>query len=343
LQAKKYLFPRTIGIVFNLKKKIRVDDSCEEYDEIETIEALAHEIKKLGFRPLLIEQGHNISRDLLRVRPDFVFNVAEGIGTGRWRESQVPSVLESLGIPYSGSDPLSLGITLDKYLTSFILKASGVAVPLAFTVKDGNEVLSLRNIFAKKKIYIVKPRWEGSSKGIFSHSVVSSFYEPQNQVQHIFSKYKQPALVEEFLRGDEITVAVYGNHKPRILGMMRIVPREKTNLFLYSQENKREWETRITYEPQSCIAGSLQDAITRTAIGAFTILELRDIARIDFRLNHQNIPYIIDVNPLPGLSPSYSDLPIICKLQGKSYSYLIRIILREALKRYGFMLSQHSP
>ncbi|MEI8350152.1 MAG: ATP-grasp domain-containing protein [Candidatus Omnitrophota bacterium] len=338
MQAAKYLFPRTIGIVFNLKKKGAADDSCEEYDEFETIEALAGEIKKLGFSPLLIEQGHNLSQHLLKVRPDFVLNIAEGIGTGRSRESQVPSILESLGIPYSGSDPISLGVALDKYLTSFILKAAGVAVPLAYTINNIAAAVSLKSLFAKKKLYIVKPRWEGSSKGIFLHSVVSSFEAFRKQAQHIFSAYKQPVLVEEFLEGSEITVAVCGNRKPRLLGMMRIMPRQETKCFLYSQENKREWKTRIIYEPQSSIVSGLKRAVAETAMRAFTVLELRDIARIDFRLNSKGVAHIIDINPLPGLSPLYSDLPIMCKLQGRSYSSLIRVILQEAFRRYGFVL-----
>jgi len=335
LQAVKYLFFRSIGIIFNLKKKGVADDSCEEYDDLATIEALSAEIKKLGFKPLLIEQDYKLYRRLLKTRPDFVLNIAEGLGVGRFRESQVPAILESLGIPYSGSDPIALGIALDKYLTNVLLKNSGIAVPAAYTIGNLAEAASLRPLFTGKKLYIVKPRWEGSSKGIFLHSLVSSFAAFKKQAQYILAAYRQPALLEEFLPGDEITAAVYGNGKPQLLGMMRITPRRKTKFFLYSQENKRDWKTKIIYEPSRAINVHDRCAVKEAAVGAFNALGLRDIARIDFRLDRHGIAHVIDVNPLPGLSPAYSDLPIMCALQNKSYAFLIRLILQQAFRRYG--------
>ena len=325
---------KTIAIVFNLKKKNAKDDSFAEYDEIETIDALCNELKAFAASVVRIEQTPNIIKDIIKAKPDFVFNIAEGINSGRARESQVPSILESLNIPYSGSDPVTLGIALDKYLTNIVLKSAGVPVPFAFAVKDEADFCSHRNIFKNKKNFILKPCWEGSSKGIFLDSVVCDFKGFKKKALYIISKYKQPALVEEFLEKDEITVGVCGNKHPFLLGMMRIVPVDKGNkLFLYSQENKRDWQTKIRYESKSAINKKIQKLVEEYAIKAFTALELRDIARIDFRLDKFNIPRVIDVNPLPGLSPVYSDLPIVCKLENKNYSYLVRTIILEALKR----------
>ncbi len=328
---------KKIAVIFNLKKDGVTDDSCEEYDEIETIDALNKELKSFIPSVFCIEQSRNLTKDILKIKPDFVFNLAEGIGQSRARESQVPCILESLNIPYSGSDPVTLGLTLDKYLTNIILRESGIPVPLAFTAENNLQLTCLRNIFSKNKLFIVKPRWEGSSRGIFLNSVVGNFTELKKMAGFIFRKYKQPALVEEFLKNDEITAGVCGNHSPFILGMMRVAEKNKSGRpFLYSQENKRNWEEKIRYDPPGLIDKNIRKAIEKYCINAFRALELRDIARIDFRLDNANIPRIIDVNPLPGLSPYYSDLPIICKLNGKGYGYLIKTILNEALKRNGF-------
>ncbi|MFA6282037.1 MAG: D-alanine--D-alanine ligase, partial [Candidatus Omnitrophota bacterium] len=281
-----------------------------------------------------IEQTPRIIKNLLKAKPDFVFNIAEGINSYRARESQVPSILESLNIPYLGSDPIALGIALDKYLTNIVLKSAGIPVPFAFVVKGEKDLQPCKKFFKKKRLFIVKPCWEGSSKGIFLDSVVCDFRSLESKALYIISKYKQPALIEEFLERDEITAGVCGNKPPYLLGMMRIVPVDKdVKLFLYSQENKRDWQTKIRYEPKCAIDKKIQKFVEEYAIGAFRALELRDIARIDFRLDKFNIPRVIDVNPLPGLSPAYSDLPIICKLENKNYSYLVRRIMVEALKR----------
>lgn len=330
----KFAFIRKIAIVFNLKKKGITDDSCEEYDDVETINALEIELKNAGLSVFRIEQSKNIFRDLLKAKPDFVFNIAEGIGVTRARESQIPCIFESLKIPYSGSDPITLGITLDKYLTNIILNLNNIPVPKAFIARNNLEIRQYKYLFKTKKLFIIKPRWEGSSRGIFLNSVVNDFNGFKRQANFILVKYKQPVLIEEFLEKEEITVGVCGNDNPFILGMMRITAKQLSEkYFLYSQENKRLWEERIKYEPASAINKSIRKRIEKYAIESFKTLELRDIARIDFRLDREGNPKIIDVNPLPGLSPYYSDLPIICKLKGKNYGYLIRTILNETLKR----------
>ncbi|MFH1878965.1 MAG: ATP-grasp domain-containing protein [Candidatus Omnitrophota bacterium] len=328
-----------ICVVYNLKDKSKPDDSQEEYDEIETIEGLKEEIEKNGFSVSLLEQDHDFLKKMNEIAPDFVFNIAEGKGATRSRESQVPCMLESLNIPYSGSDPVALGITLDKYMTNIVLKAAGIPVPDAFMARNTMEIKPLRDIFEGNGAFIIKPRWEGSSKGIFSDSLVGDFEALERKAEKLFTFYSQPVIIEEFLEKDEITAGVYGNSEPRILGMMKIVPREKeSSFFIYSIENKRDWERKIKYESAESIPLETQAMIKEYAARAFRALELRDVARIDFRLDKNSIPKIIDINPLPGLSPRYSDLIIMYRLGGGEYPSLINKILTAALTRNGFEL-----
>lgn len=332
----------TIAIVFNLKSGKKNGDAEEEYDEIETIEVLKREIENFGFEVRLIEQTPDFATVIRSQKIDFVLNLAEGIGGGRNRESEVPSVLESLGIPYSGSDPLSLNITLDKYRTNQILKSSGVPVPEQYLIFRKEEIGDVRGIFDGKRRFIVKPRWEGSSKGIFLNSVVDNFNDLKKMSLMLFDRYSQPVIVEEFLENEEITAGVSGNRNCLcLLGMIKISPKEGIQKqFVYSIENKRDWQKKIRYEGIDAISTELQVKVHDYALEAFLALELRDIARIDFRVDSEGIPKIIDVNPLPGLSPLYSDLPILYSLNGGNYTDLIKIILQQSFKRCGFTWAQ---
>jgi D-alanine-D-alanine ligase len=323
-----------VGITYNLKDKTRIDDLHEEYDEIETIEAIGSELREMGFSVVFIEQTLEITSELLRVKPDMVFNISEGIGKTRSRESQVPCVLESLGIPYTGSDPLSLGVTLDKYLTNTVLEKEGIPVPRAFTASNQEETKKISLAIRGEGKWIVKPRWEGSSKGIFDDSLVSSGDELIFKSSALMRRYEQPVVVEEYLPGDEITAAVLGNANPEVFGMMRISPKDNISDFIYSIEQKRSWREKIVYEGENVLGLDVTGRIREYAVRAFRALSLRDVARIDFRVDSEGMPKIIDVNPLPGLSPAYSDLVIMCGLSGKSYTELIRGIMSNALDRY---------
>lgn len=331
----------SVAIVFNLKKK-NIDNSLEkdtqeEYDEIETIEALKTEIERFGFNVIPIEQTPDFADVIRHQNVDFVLNLAEGIGMSRNRESQVPAILEMLGIPYSGSDPLALGITLDKFQTNQILKNAKIPVPKQYVVSKESDIDRLSNIFDDTSVFIVKPRWEGSSKGIFLNSVVDNFQDLKQRALFLLARYEQPAVVEEYLENEEITAGVCGNGETaHLAGMMKIVPRNATReKFIYSIENKRDWRAKVRYESCDTISPKTRESISDYALKAFFALELRDIARIDFRLDKNNIPNIIDVNPLPGLSPVYSDLPILYSINGKNYAELVKLILRESFKRCG--------
>ena len=320
------------GICFNLKRNTS-NDVDEEYDEIETIEFLKERLEYLGFEVLLAEQDENLFEKLHAHALDFVLNIAEGKGKTRSRESQVPCILEWLNIPYYGSDPASLAITLDKWLTYVLLKNSSIPVPRMFKVEDMRQMQDMSIPLDGCK-YIVKPRWEGSSKGIFNDSVVTSIAKCRDKVSYIINTYNQPALVEEFVEQDEITVGVCGNEELEILGMMKISQYEAVETFVYSIENKRDWQEKIKYElAEGNVRERTVTLLRQYAMAAFNVLGLRDVARIDFRVDSAGIPKIIDVNPLPGLSPKYSDLMLMSKLHSNKFVDVIDKIIAISLKR----------
>ena len=328
---------RRIGITFNLKKKDLLpgepDDRYEEYDCLETIETLEREIDRLGFETLRYEQDDSFLERISQNPPDFVLNIAEGRGTTRGRESQVPSVLESLGIPFSGSDSIAIAITLDKWLTHHVLVGGGASVPDLFMFSAEEDFSGAMSIFQKHREYIVKPRWEGSSKGVFPDSVVDNPVDLAEKVRRIWKNYQQPALVEEYLPGTEVTVGVMGNRNPVVIGMMSIDLKTEKGKAVYSLEHKRDWEEKVHYLGPESIDPHTREEVESEALKVFRVLELRDVARVDFRLDNAGVPKAIDINPLPGISEAYSDLPILYRLSGGDYPSLLKGILKEAFQR----------
>lgn len=329
-----------VSVIYNLKKTAGTDepdDKYEEYDPLSTVEAVADAIASLGFRVSLCEQDDQFAFRLGKQVPEFAANIAEGRGCARGREAQVPCALESASIPFWGSDAVSMAVALDKLLTGRTLAGEGVPVPFFTSFRTDQDFVKIPALFDKHSRFVVKPRYEGSSKGIFSDSVVRSPHEMEEKIRRVWSRYYQPALVEEYLSGDEFTVGVIGNGHPSLAGMMRIAPLQPREEFLYSLEEKRNYLDQIRYDGPETISPALKDHLGRSAIAAFRALELRDMARIDFRLDTNGIPRVIDINPLPGLSPLYSDLPILHRLSGGTYSGLIRSILESAFRRNGLV------
>ncbi len=326
-----------VGIAYNLRRQAEVgqpDDLYEEYDCMDTVRSISGEIERYGFETCMLEQDENFLEKIFQNKPGFVFNIAEGVGGTRGREAQIPSILESIGIPYSGSDGVSLSITLDKYLTHKILSSSNIRVPAFYHFAAEEDFENSEEIFDYHELCIVKPRWEGSSKGVFKDSIAQTHEEMKDKVRRIWKMYKEPAIVEEYLPGDEITVGIMGNGTQKVLGMMRIVPLHKEEgHFLYSLQHKREWEELIKYQGPETIPDHVRKALSDAAKKTFKVMDLRDVARIDFRLDTNGIPRVIDVNPLPGLSPRYSDLIILHRLSGGEYKEIIRGILKESFHR----------
>jgi D-alanine-D-alanine ligase len=325
-----------IGITFDLKGDVPAgvdapDDFQEEFDSPITIEGIASVLRKLGHEVILLGDGPDLLRRLLDTSVDFVFNIAEGHGTSRSREARVPAVLELLGLPYTGSDPLTLAVTLDKDCARRLVASHGGIVPGGELFPVDADLTAAR---ARKQLpypMIVKPAWEGSSKGIRGKCVVDTPDELADALEARRDQ-RQPLLAEEFIVGEELTVGVLGNDPPKVIGVLRVVPTKPTERFVYSLEVKRDWEDTIRYECPPQLPTAHVRAVEAAALHAYRVLGCRDISRIDFRLR-DGVPYFIEVNPLPGLNPETSDLVILARKAGMGYEELIGGILDAARKR----------
>jgi D-alanine-D-alanine ligase len=328
-----------IGITCDLKTDALVashlpDDHLEEFDSPVTVDGIAAVLRGLGHTVEILDDGRPLLQRLLTDPPDFVFNFAEGHGVARSREARVPAVLEMLGIPYSGSDPLTLAVTLDKDCARRLVQSHGVAVPGGVICERDDDVAE-RMVRAKlaPPPWIVKPAWEGSSKGIRGKCVADSTDEVAAAVRRLRADYAQPVLVEEYIAGDELTVGMIGNDPPQIVGVMEVTPRQSTARFVYSLEVKRDFRRQVRYDCPARLPPNGLAAVEQAARTAFSALGCRDVARVDFRFR-DGIPYFLEVNPLPGLNPETSDLVILAGLAGWSYERLISGILEAALSRH---------
>ncbi len=330
-----------IGIAFDLAPVDRWDDGpddrFEEFDKPQTIEAIASVLRVEGHEVVLLGDGPEFLRRVLDDPPDFVWNMAEGQGVGRAREARVPAVLEMLGIPYSGSDPLTLAATLDKDVAKRLVRSAGIAVPEGCTIapEAAPEAAIARLARSVGYPWIVKPALEGSSKGIRSNAVVDSADEACAIVRRLADDYAQPVLVEEYIEGDEVTVGLIGQApSTACLGTMRVVSKKARTRFVYSLEIKREWADGVIYETPAPLADDVAKRVRDAALLAYETLGCRDLARIDFRVRDGR-PYFLEANPLPGLAPGWSDLVILARGYGIDHAELIRIILKAALARIG--------
>jgi D-alanine-D-alanine ligase len=311
------------------------DDLFEEYDPPATVASIEEAIVACGHQVVRLGGGREFLERVLRERVDFVFNIAEGRGTYRSREGQVPSVLEMLGVPYSFSDPLTLSISLDKPLTKRMVAAAGVAVAPDWVVGSAEELDRIARLPDLPYPLFAKPAFEGSSKGIRSTSKIPDAPALRAVVGAMLKDYRQPVLVEGFVEGDEVTVGVLGNGAPQVLGSMRARPKKGPDPgFVYSIEVKRDWENQVAYDVPAPLKESVRERLHADAVKAFQAIACRDLARVDFRIRG-DVPVFLEINPLPGLSPAYGDLPLLSKGMGLSYHGLMGRILATAFARCG--------
>ncbi len=319
-----------IGFTFNMK---RVDskgsDAEAEYDPPETIDAIKAALESLGHDVTALEANSELPGKLMESGVDLVFNIAEGLA-GRNREAAVPALCELCGIPYTGSDSATLAVALDKALTKRILKQHGILTPEFQVMVSGREKLSPTLRFP----LIVKPNAEGSSKGVAQNSVVDDEAALRAAVKELIERYRQPALVEEYIAGREFTVGLLGDKRPRVLPPMEVVFHDTANERpVYDYEIKQEWEKHVHYDCPAKLSPAELRAIERAARETFLALDCRDVARVDLRMNGKGEVYVLEVNPLPGLTPGYSDLVLITQAAGIEYRTLIAEILAGGLKR----------
>jgi D-alanine-D-alanine ligase len=321
-----------IGFTYNMKRvsaKEGGDDSEAEYDSPETIAAISDAIAHHGHAVVHLEATPDLPARLAEADVDLVFNIAEGL-VGRNREAQVPALCELLGIPYTGSDSATLAIALDKSLAKKVLKQHDILTPEFQLFETGRERLNPALEFP----VIVKPNAEGSSKGITGNSVFDDEAGMRAAVKALIEKYRQPALVEEYILGREFTVGLIGERRPRVLPPMEIIFKDKgKERPVYDFEVKQEWQKHVEYLCPAPLSPAELRAIQKAARDTFEALDCRDFARIDMRMNAQGQVYVFEVNPLPGLTPDYSDLVLISKGAGMDYRTLIGEILAGGLKR----------
>jgi len=334
-----------IGLSYDLKDAVPLEpaspeDALEEYDSLETVELISKAIESGGHVVTKLGGGRDFLINIMQENVDLVFNIAEGLGNYRSREAQVPSVLEMLGIPYSGSDPQCLTICLDKPLTKKLVAAAGIHTPRWCVISDPKQLSKASSWESFPFPVVIKPACEGSSKGIRNGSLVSSPSEVAEVISRLLLYYQQPLMVEEFISGDEVTVGIVGNSPSRVLGMMRVLPRKKVEHFVYSLEVKRDWQNLVDYECPVRLEPEIMEKIIESSLKAFEVLGCRDFARLDFRISSRGEPYFIEINPLPGLG-THSDLVIMALKLGWRYEALIGTILDAALRRYPqFILSE---
>jgi D-alanine-D-alanine ligase len=308
-------------------------DRWAELDSERTVESIAAALRQAGHKVTFLEGDESLYRRLQRGHFDIAFNICEG-HRGDSRESHVPAILETLGIPYTGSKVLSLALTLDKPMAKRILAFHGLPTPAFQVFDDPGGTLDPGLTYPM----FVKPMGEGTGMGINGNSVVRNEGGLRSQLRWLIDTYQQAALVEEFIEGREITVGVLGNERLHVLpplevDLSRCPPEERG---IYTGRIKSELPELPFYVCPTALTEAQEEELQGLAAAAFRALNCLDVARVDFKLdaNHAEKPYILEVNPLPGLSPGVSDLVFEAEAGGMTHSELINAILDAALERY---------
>lgn len=336
-KVSKRLRTRTprIGLVYNLKRRHHDDPNYEEeaeFDSQETVDHLSNTIRKLGGEVYPIEATKTLAEELKDSRIDIVFNIAEGMRR-RSREAQVPAICDLLGIEHTGSDATCLAITLDKAITKKLLIQDGLLTP-GYRLYHGEKKVDPGLKFP----VIAKPNYEGTSKGIHQNCVASNAEELDRMAKELWDVFRTPILCEEYVEGREFTIGILGSSTLKTLGPLEIVFQPAAGQFpVYSFEAKTapvEDNPLFRVDCPVSLGKTLDRKISAMAKHAFRSVGCRDVARIDFRVTAKGEVYFIEVNPLPGLSPGFSDLAILAERSGLGYTNLIRRILSPAMGRW---------
>jgi len=341
-----------VALVCNLKVNVSVGvdappDALAEYDSLETVAALQEALLAWGHEVVLLEADETLVDTVRRTAPDICFNIAEGL-RGDARESQVPALLEMLGIPYTGSKVLAQAVSLDKGMAKHVWRDAGLPTPPFQVVRQTDERLDAALTFP----LFVKPVHEGTGMGINDRSIVDGESRLRQQIRWVIQTYRQPALVEGYLPGREFTVGLIGN--ARLSGEGRrhgLYDERGFHLFPVLEIDAAVGAGRGVYNTASksydpgedgaprylCpadIPATLEGELKRLTVAAFEAVGALDVGRVDFRLGRDGQPYLLEINTLPGLNPRVSDLCIMAQAEGFEYSDLINEILDLALDRY---------
>jgi D-alanine-D-alanine ligase len=321
-----------VGLTYDLRDEYLAqgygEEETAEFDKPDTIDGIEKALRRLGFKTDRIGHVKSLMARVLKGdRWDLVFNIAEGI-QGVTRESQVPAVLEIYGIPYTFSDSLVLALALNKTLTKRVLQTAGVNTPAFVEVRTPADVDAVRLPFP----LFAKPVAEGTGKGITNASRIADRTQLRSVCRRLLRKFNQPVLVETYLPGDEYTVGILGTGKDaRVAGVMAVQYRGGTDA-IYSYSTKKNYEDLVDY---TLAKPRVAKACGDLALKAWNALGCVDGGRVDIRYDNAGKPSFIEVNPLAGLNPVHSDLPILCRLNGLDFQGLIAAIMKSALKRHG--------
>jgi len=323
-----------VGITFDLRRQYLergfTEEETAEFDSEATINFLEETIGALGHRVTRIGNIYELTNRLAAgERWDLVFNVAEGL-YGRSREAQVPAILEAYNILYTFSDPLTLALSLDKAAAKSVMRDAGIPTPDFFLIKNLSDLDSLPG----KLEYplFIKPVAEGTGKGVTPESIVKGPGEIESHAAALLQRHKQPVLVETYLPGKEFTVGILGTDgKARAVGVLEVELLETAEPLVYSYINKELCEEKVLYKLVTD-EETIREC-SELALRSYLELGCRDAGRVDLKTGADGKLYFLEINPLAGLHPTHSDLPIVCSKVGITYPALISGIIDSAMER----------
>ncbi|RJR50845.1 MAG: D-alanine--D-alanine ligase [Desulfobacteraceae bacterium] len=322
-----------VGITYDLRKEYLALGMCEEetaeFDKPETIDAVAAALKQLGYAPEKIGNIRALAERLVAGdRWDLVFNIAEGL-RGFGREAQVPALLDAYDIPYTFSDPLVLALTLHKGMTKRVIRDLGIPTPDFAVVEEEAEAGKVDLPFP----LFAKPVAEGTGKGISGSSKIESRAELVRLCGVLLREFRQPVLIETYLPGREFTVGITGTGKEaRALAVIEVILKGEAESHAYSYVNKQRFEELVEYR---LVKDGMAEKAAEVALAAYKGLGCADAGRVDLRADRNGLPQFMEINPLAGLHPEDSDLPILNRLAGFTYLDLIGKIVASARARVG--------
>ena len=334
-----------VGITYDLRDDYLAmglsDEETAEFDRIDTIEAIESALQGLSFET---DRIGNIRRLTSRLasgdRWDMVFNIAEGL-QGFGREAQVPALLDAYEIPYTFSDALVLALTLHKGMTKRVIRDMGIPTPDFAVIEAASDCDQVNLAFP----LFAKPVAEGTGKGISAASKIGSQEELRSVCEDLLRSFNQPVLVETYLPGKEFTAGIVGTgESARAIGCIEVILKGGAEAGSYSYWNKKKYEELVEYR---LVEDKMAQKAIEVALASWRGLGCRDGGRVDLRADANGFPHFLEVNPLAGLNPVVSDLPILCTMKGVSYKELISQIMESALSRMPKETSRfrsvHSP
>jgi len=317
-----------VGLTYDLRswyldRGYSMDDTAE-FDKQETVDALENSLKMMGHQTELVGNTFQLIEALAAGKKwDMIFNIAEGL-YGDGRESVVPAILDQYRIPYVFSGPVIMGLSLNKHIAKLVVSAAGVPVSPGFLISAPEDIAKCKLAYP----LFVKPVSEGTGKGITRKSLVNSPGELKEMAGWILNEFHQPALTEEYLPGREFTVGVVGHGDDACtIGGMEVICADNLP---YSVEVKENYQNYCTYK---ALDKDIEDECRSVALGAWKSLDAVDAGRVDLKADRNGRICFIEANPLAGLNPVHSDLPILARFYGIEYQQLMEMIMKAATKR----------